>query len=96
MITVMVIMMMTMSMPWFVSFKTDTFGCSLHSLSFYILRLTKECQDILKIWSIEFTFSLWAACTFFLAAAMSGTGSVNSMVSSSLGLFQVDTPVSEL
>ena len=44
MITVMVIMMMTMTMPWFVSFKTDTFGCSLHSLSFYILRLTKECS----------------------------------------------------
>ena len=60
MMTVMVIMtmIMTMSMPWFVSFKTDTFGCSLYSLRLYFLCLNKIDQDIPKKWWIVITLSL--------------------------------------
>ena len=64
---------------------SDSISCSWQEQNYYLMKHL-----------IGFTFSLWAACTFFLAAAMSGTGSVNSMVSSSLGLVQVDTPVAEL
>ena len=39
MIAVMLIMIVTMSMSWFVSLKTDTLGSSLVSLGFYFLFL---------------------------------------------------------
>ena len=40
MITLMVTMIVTMSMPWFVSLQTDTLSSSLNSLGFNFLFLT--------------------------------------------------------